>query len=200
MALALSERQAFYPMRYHLELGVVQPAHVRPPAGWDDALDRVAREHDLLITRSAPPFTPGEGERMGQTCARCARARRAALVELARARGCVAIATPHHQDDFAETFLSALLFRGEFAPMKARNDLSGAGVRMIRPMVAIEGRVARRFGRDHAVPDAPFDCAFADTEGRRRLKRALASLGGSASRLRANVLNAAERVRKDYLP
>jgi tRNA(Ile)-lysidine synthase TilS/MesJ len=200
MAAALSERQAFFPMRYHLELGVIQPAHVRPPAGWDGALDQVSRARGLQVARRDLPFTPGAGERMGKTCARCAKARRAALIDLARERDCAAIATPHHQDDFAETFLSALLFRGEFAPMKARNDLSAAGVRMIRPMAAIEGRVARRFGRDHGVPDAPFDCPFADTEGRRRLKSALASLGGSAARLRANVLNAAARVTKDYLP
>lgn len=81
-------------------------------------------------------------------CSLCARMRRGALHDAAKAAGCNKIALGHHFDDAVETFLMNLFVEGRIGCFAPKSYLSRKDLWMIRPMVfAPEAEVRRASNR-----------------------------------------------------
>ncbi len=99
-----------------------------------DLAEELARSLGVPFARTAVTVTPG-----ANLHARARRARYDALADAARAVDATAIATAHHADDRAETFLLRLLRgagAGGLAVLPARAWLEhGRGVELVRPLI-----------------------------------------------------------------
>ena len=68
-------------------------------------------------------------------CSLCAKMRRGALHDAAKALGCNKIALGHHYDDVVETFVMNLFNEGRVGCFSPKSYLSRKDLWMIRPMV-----------------------------------------------------------------
>ncbi len=81
-------------------------------------------------------------------CSLCARMRRGALHDAAKAAGCNKIALGHHYNDAVETFMMNLFIEGRVGCFAPKSYLSRKELWMIRPMVfAPENEVRRAANR-----------------------------------------------------
>ena len=85
------------------------------------------------------------GERREKNpCALCAKMRRGALVNAARALGANKVALGHHRDDALETLLLSALYEGRMHTFHPATRFEDTGVTQIRPLVYLgEGHIAR---------------------------------------------------------
>lgn len=71
-------------------------------------------------------------------CSLCAKMRRGALHDAAKARGCNKIALGHHKDDAIETFMMNLFNEGRIGCFSPVSYLSRKDLTLIRPMIYAE--------------------------------------------------------------
>lgn len=82
-------------------------------------------------------------------CSLCARMRRGALHDEAKAQGCNKVALGHHMDDAVETFFMNLFNEGRIASFSPVSYLSRKELTLIRPMVYLEeSRIANAVARE----------------------------------------------------
>lgn len=109
-------------------------------------------------------------------CSLCARMRRGALHDAAKALGCNKVALGHHANDAAETFLMNLFNEGRvgcFAPVTylSRKDLT-----MIRPLVYTWERDIIRAAQANNLPIVKSRCPVDKTTNRQKTKEFLSDL------------------------
>jgi tRNA 2-thiocytidine biosynthesis protein TtcA len=140
--------------RYCASLGVAH--HVRP----DDVVER-ALQH----------------RREGKTpCALCARMRRAALCEEAKARGYDMVALAHHRDDALETFWMSMFMEGRLNTLPPKSHLDRTDVWVIRPFLYLGESHIKGVVRRLGLPVQPSPCPFDGHTMRDDAKAAIAAL------------------------
>ena len=70
-------------------------------------------------------------------CSLCAKMRKGALNQEARALGCNVIAYAHHRDDVIETLLMSLFYEGRYHCFSPITQLDRAALTIIRPMIYV---------------------------------------------------------------
>src|SRR5699024_390309 len=94
-------------------------------------------------------------------CSLCARLRRGAVNDLAKAHGCTTVALGHHNEDVIETFFLSLFFEGRLGCFSPVTYLSRKDITVIRPMIYVsEGEIkgyARRAGLPVVFNPCPMD-------------------------------------------
>jgi len=109
-------------------------------------------------------------------CALCAKLRRGALNNLAKARGCSKIALGHHREDVAETFLMSLLYEGRLNLFSPVTYLNKVDIKVIRPMIFVPEKhiigTAKRLG----LPVVKNLCPADGHTNRQRMKNLLSTL------------------------
>ena len=85
-------------------------------------------------------------------CSLCARMRRGALHDAAKAAGCNKIALGHHLDDVAETFIMNLFNGGTLDCFMPVTYLSRKDIYMIRPMIFARESDCARVCRRESLP------------------------------------------------
>lgn len=136
--------------------------------------ERLGVEYDLILSDIGPIVF--DIRREPNPCSLCAKLRRGALHDAAKAHGCNKIALGHHFDDVVETFIMNLFREGRvgcFAPVTylSRKDLT-----MIRPLVfAPEQQVQSCAKRNGLVP-VKSKCPADKTTVREQTKRWLAEM------------------------
>ncbi|MGI6151865.1 MAG: tRNA 2-thiocytidine biosynthesis TtcA family protein [Christensenellales bacterium] len=109
-------------------------------------------------------------------CALCAKLRRGALNNLAKARGCNKLALGHHREDVAETFLMSMLYEGRlnlFAPVTYLNKVD---ITVIRPMVFVPERHIIGTAKKLNLPIVKNPCPADGHTNRQRMKNLLTTL------------------------
>ena len=91
-------------------------------------------------------------------CSLCARMRRGALHDLARAKGCNKIALGHHRDDAVETFIMNLFNEGRIGCFSPVTYLSRKDITMIRPLVLAEERDIKQAVKRMGFPIVRSSC------------------------------------------
>ena len=144
----------------------------------------------------------GLADRPGNVEATAREARYASLYDMAIERGCGYVATGHHADDQLETMLLRMIrgaTPGSLSAMRwSRPLLVGAGVQLVRPMLAVDPADARAFlqGLDQPWREDPTN-QDAETRARARLRRdvlpALRAINPKAAR---NAVRLADRLRE----
>lgn len=96
--------------------------------------------------------------RESNPCSLCAKMRRGALHEAAKAEGCNRLALGHHQDDAVETFLLNLFYTGQLGCFSPVTYLPERDLTLIRPMIYTRERDIRAYLRHADLPVLPSPC------------------------------------------
>ena len=107
-------------------------------------------------------------------CSLCARLRRGALHDAAKAAGCNKVALGHHYDDAVETFVMNLFNEGRIGCFSPKSYLSRKDLTMIRPMVFAPEKEVRRAAVRAQLPVVKSVCPADGNTSREKTKAFLA--------------------------
>ncbi len=103
-------------------------------------------------------------------CYLCSRNRRRILFEYAEKNNISKIALGHHLDDFTETSIMNLCFRGNFSTMKPVQDFFKGKIYILRPMCEVKESVIQKLVKECDLPVSVFNCPHKDTNIRSKIK------------------------------
>ena len=126
-------------------------------------------------------------------CSLCARMRRGALHDAAKAAGCNKIALGHHLDDVAETFIMNLFNGGTLDCFMPVTYLSRKDLYMIRPMIFARESDCARVCRREGLPIVKSKCPADGNTEREEVKFFLTSLEKKYGNVREKILGAMQR-------
>lgn len=130
-------------------------------------------------------------------CALCAKMRRGALHEAARALGCNKVALGHHLDDAIETFYMNLWGEGRLGCFSPKTWLSRRQLTCIRPMVlATEAEVAHAV-RSLGLPVVKNPCPVDGTTRRQQMKEYVHTMVHQDPAFRQKMLGALQKADLD---
>ena len=134
-------------------------------------------------------------------CSLCARLRRGALYRLARQVGATKIALGHHADDFIETLLLNIFFKGAIKAMPARLVSDNGEHVVIRPLAYVLESEARAYAKEANLPIIGCCCpACGDLSlQRQRMKRLIAQLEVEHPEIKNSILKALGNVNTRHL-
>ncbi|MBR7101607.1 MAG: tRNA 2-thiocytidine(32) synthetase TtcA [Clostridia bacterium] len=107
-------------------------------------------------------------------CSLCARMRRGALHDAAKALGCNKIALGHHFDDVAETFMLNLFFEGRIGAFSPVTYLSRKDLTLIRPLIYTREKEIKSFSNKEQLPVTESPCPADGNTERAKMKDYLA--------------------------
>ena len=108
-------------------------------------------------------------------CSLCARMRRGALHDAAKAAGCNKIALGHNYNDVVETFVMNLTIEGRIGCFAPKSYLSRKDITMIRPLVFAPENVIRSAALRNQLPIVKSKCPADGETSRQRIKNELAA-------------------------
>ncbi|HIZ54733.1 MAG TPA: tRNA 2-thiocytidine(32) synthetase TtcA [Firmicutes bacterium] len=106
-------------------------------------------------------------------CSLCARMRRGALHDAAKAAGCNVVALGHHYDDAVETFVMNLFIEGRLGCFSPKSYLSRKELNMIRPLVFAPEKEIRRAAERCKLPIVKSKCPADGHTSRQEIKEFL---------------------------
>ncbi len=126
-------------------------------------------------------------------CSLCARMRRGAINDAAKALGCNKLALGHNYDDVVETVLLNLFYAGRFGSFMPVTYLDRSKLTVIRPLIyAPEGSVAA-FTRNSGLPVVESKCPANGNTQREEMKKLMYSLQKDNPSVIKNIFGALER-------
>lgn len=126
-------------------------------------------------------------------CSLCAKMRRGALHDAAKALGCNSVALGHHFDDVVETFMLNLFFEGRLGCFRPVTYLSRVGIKLIRPMLYMPEKEVKAFSQKNELPVTPSPCPADKTTQREEMKQLLHTLERDNKGLRHRIFGAIAR-------
>lgn len=126
-------------------------------------------------------------------CSLCAKLRRGALHNAAKAEGCTSVALGHHFDDAVETFMLNLFYEGRIGCFQPVTYLSRVGLYVIRPLLYAPEKEVAAFAKEADLPVVPSACPANENTQREEMKRLLAQLERNNKGLRYRIFGAMQR-------
>lgn len=123
-------------------------------------------------------------------CALCAKLRRGALNNAARAKGCNKVALGHNREDVLETFIMSLLYEGRINTFAPLTYLSRSDVTVIRPLVFLPERHALSVAKERGLPIQKANCPAAGHTKREEAKEILSYLSGFVPDIEQKMIHA----------
>lgn len=130
-------------------------------------------------------------------CSLCAKLRRGALHNAAKADGCTTVALGHHFDDAVETFLLSLLFEGRIHCFRPVTYMSRSDVWQIRPMIYAGEKKIQNLVRALNLPVVTSTCPVDRTSKRSEVKALLTTLSARYPDLKSKIFGAMQRLPVD---
>ena len=133
---ALSGLQRFYPNKFELvALTVDLGFGIQDFSKISEFCSKLNVEYHVIPTEIADIVFNTRKE--SNPCSLCAKMRKGALNQEARALGCNVIAYAHHRDDVIETLLMSLFYEGRYHCFSPITQLDRAALTIIRPMIYV---------------------------------------------------------------
>ena len=107
-------------------------------------------------------------------CSLCARMRRGALHDAAKANGCNKIALGHNYNDVVETFVMNLTIEGRLGCFAPKSYLSRKDLTLIRPLVFAPEKEIAKAAKKNELPIVKSKCPADKNTARERIKQELA--------------------------
>ncbi|MCQ2430879.1 MAG: tRNA 2-thiocytidine(32) synthetase TtcA [Clostridia bacterium] len=126
-------------------------------------------------------------------CSLCAKLRRGALHNAAKAEGCTTVALGHHFDDAVETFMLNLFYEGRIGCFQPVTYLSRTDIRVIRPLLYVPEKEIRAFAKEAGLPVVPSRCPADEKTEREEMKQLLHQLELQNKGLRHRIFNAMQK-------
>lgn len=177
---ALSEMRSFYPKHYELvavqiDMGFHNLAAHTCEKNEHESIRQLCEQLDVPYvceeTQIAPIIFDYKKEK--NPCSLCAKMRRGALHNIAKANGCNKLALGHHFDDAAETLMLNLFFAGRYSSFSPVTYLSRKDITVIRPLIHTEESLIRSFVSANHLPVEISPCPADGNTERAEMKKLL---------------------------
>lgn len=166
LALALKGLARFYPKKFEVYAFTVA-------LGWPDfdtsKLEKLMADFDIpyqVIKTDIGPVVFNE-RKEASPCSLCAKMRKGALNDAAKAMGCNKIALGHHKEDVVETFYMSLFYEGRLHCFSPVTYWDRMGLTAIRPLIYAPEAEIISYARGHELPIVKNPCP-ADGDTKRR--------------------------------
>lgn len=131
--------------------------------------------------------------RESNPCSLCAKMRRGALHDAAKANGCNVVALGHHHDDAVETFFMNLLQGGRISCFSPVTYLSRKDLTLIRPLIFAEEKEVARYCAREQLPIVKSKCPVDGATLRQSTKELIRELDKSYPALKQKVMGAMQK-------
>lgn len=191
---AMADLRRFYPEKFELVAITLDPRFGGDDADYS-AIEELCKKLDVeyIIKRTQLAEVIFDIRKESNPCSLCARMRRGALHDAAKAAGCNKIALGHHLDDVAETFIMNLFNGGTLDCFMPVTYLSRKDIYMIRPMIFARESDCARVVRRENLPVVKSKCPADGTTERQEVKEFLNSLEKKYGNVREKILGAMQR-------
>ena len=191
---AMADLRLFYPKKFELVAITLDPRFGGEDADYS-AIEEFCKEREIeyIIKRTQLAEVIFDIRKESNPCSLCARMRRGALHDAAKAAGCNKIALGHHLDDVAETFIMNLFNGGTLDCFMPVTYLSRKDIYMIRPMIFARESDCARVVRRGNLPIVKSKCPADGTTERQEVKEFLNSLEKKYGNVRDKILGAMQR-------
>lgn len=191
---AMANLRIFYPAKFELVAITLDPRFGGEDADYSE-IGELCKKLDVeyIIKRTQLAEVIFDIRKESNPCSLCARMRRGALHDAAKAAGCNKIALGHHLDDVAETFIMNLLNGGTLDCFMPVTYLSRKDIYMIRPMIFARESDCARVARKENLPVVKSKCPADGTTERQEVKEFLNSLEKKYGNVREKILGAMQR-------
>ncbi len=191
---AMADLRRFYPAKFELVAITLDPRFGGEDADYS-AIEELCKKLDVeyIIKRTQLAEVIFDIRKESNPCSLCARMRRGALHDAAKAAGCNKIALGHHLDDVAETFIMNLFNGGTLDCFMPVTYLSRKDIYMIRPMIFARESDCARVVRRGELPIVKSKCPADGTTERQEVKEFLNSLEKKYGNVREKILGAMQR-------
>ena len=188
---ALSNLRRFYPNHFDLVAVTLDPCFNNVPGDYS-ALQTLCDELEIpyILKRTELGKVIFETRKEKNPCSLCARMRRGALHDAAKAAGCSKLALGHHMDDAAETFLMNLLNGGHIGCFSPVTYMSRKDITVIRPMIFCRESEPARVCRKLDLPVVKSQCPADGVTERQHVKELLTALEKDYGDVRAKIIYA----------
>lgn len=191
---AMANLRIFYPEKFELVAITLDPRFGGEDADYS-AIEELCKKLgvEYIIKRTQLAEVIFDIRKESNPCSLCARMRRGALHDAAKAAGCNKIALGHHLDDVAETFIMNLFNGGTLDCFMPVTYLSRKDIYMIRPMIFARESDCARVCRRESLPTVKSKCPADGTTERQEVKEFLNSLEKKYGNVREKILGAMQR-------
>ena len=191
MLVALSNLRRFYPNHFDLVAVTLDPCFNDVPGDYS-ALQTLCDELEIPYILKRPELGKVifETRKEKNPCSLCARMRRGALHDAAKAAGCSKLALGHHMDDAAETFLMNLLNGGHIGCFSPVTYMSRKDITVIRPMIFCRESEPARVCRKLDLPVVKSQCPADGVTERQHVKELLTALEKDYGDVRSKIIYA----------
>lgn len=157
LALALKGLQRFYPKHFELQAFTVSLGF--PGTDFSPVADFMAA-HDIpyQVIESDIGEIVFEQRKEKNPCALCAKMRKGAFNDAAKAAGCNKVALGHHKEDAVETFLMSLLYEGRINTFSPVTHWDRIGLYSIRPLLFVSEQDIVYFANQNHLPIVKNPC------------------------------------------
>lgn len=172
---ALVNLQKFYPQHFELTAITIDLGY----EGFDlSAIRKLCRdfnvEYHMISTQIGEMVSQHSQE--GSACALCARLRKGALNDAAKALGCNKVAYGHHMDDVIETMMLSLLYEGRFCSFWPVTHLAKTDLTVIRPLIFVPEAEVKGFENKFRLPVSKNPCPMDGSTKREYVKALIRQL------------------------
>ena len=181
---ALAGIRSFYPKHFELVAITVDLGYKGFDLSQIKALcDKLQVEYHIIKTNISEAISE-EG------CSLCARLRKGALCDKAKALGCNKIAYAHNMDDVVETMMLSMIYEGRFSTFYPVTDLEDIGIKLIRPFVFVTQAEAVGFRNKYELPVAVNPCPFDHQSERTYVRDLLSEINRHAPGVKKRMMTA----------
>lgn len=190
----MANLRRFYPEKFDIVAITLDPRFGGVDANYSE-IEELCRKLDVeyIIKRTQLAEVIFDIRKESNPCSLCARMRRGALHDAAKAANCNKIALGHHLDDLAETFIMNLFNGGTLDCFMPVTYLSRKDIYMIRPMIFARESDCARVVRRENLPTVKSNCPADGTTERQEVKEMLSALEKKYGDVRSKILGAMQR-------
>lgn len=132
-------------------------------------------------------------------CSLCARLRRGAVNDLAKAHGCTTVALGHHNEDVIETFFLSLFFEGRLGCFSPVTYLSRKDITVIRPMIYVSEGEIKGYARRAELPVVFNLCPMDGKSKRQDMKDFINARNAEDPHFKTRMMHAIQTGLKDWI-
>jgi len=172
---ALTGLQKFYPKPFELIAITVDLGYPDfDLSGIKRLCNDLKVEYHVITTKIGEMVNSDQLE--GSACSLCARLRKGALNDAAKALGCNKVAYGHHMDDVIETMMLSLLYEGRFCSFWPVTFLDKSEITVIRPMIYVPESDVKGFEKSMKLPITKNPCPIDGSTKREYIKTLIKQL------------------------
>ncbi len=192
LLVTLSELRKFYPEKFTLKAITVDMGF--PDADFSkikELCDNIGVEYTVIPSQIYEIIFNVRKET--NPCSLCARMRRGAINDAAKALGCNKLALGHNYDDVVETVLLNLFYAGRFGSFQPVTYLDRSKLFVIRPLIYAPEREVAAFARNEKLPVIESKCPANGNTEREEMKKFMYEMQKSNRSFIKNIFGALER-------